>query len=143
MAQEPSFEDFLWASSVFWSRAQSLPTPVLVHEALAPAATTASGTADPSAAVAPASTGADADGAAVATGSASASNASGIAAAGNGAGRSRVRIVVQEGLVPGIDFCNHSQQVGGDVAIVKLCVVGMLQDIRLSCLHNSTKACAP
>jgi hypothetical protein len=63
---EPSLDDFKWASSIFWSRGLGLPVPVLQQQ--------------------------QQDGA---TGSSSSS----------------VRIETLEGLVPGLDFANHSQQV--------------------------------
>jgi len=74
--QEPTFEDFVWAYSAFWSRGQSLPVPVR-----------------------PAAGGAE-------------EGAAGEEGSGEGGSSSEVvRLEVQEGVVPGLDFANHGTQV--------------------------------
>ncbi len=87
MEAAPTFEDFLWAYSVFWSRGQSLPM-VVPGEAPGNPEAAHGGTA------------AAADG-------------------GSGGGGGRVRVVVQEGVVPGLDFCNHRVQVGARCGAVR------------------------
>jgi hypothetical protein len=72
--REATFEDFLWAYSVFWSRAQSLPVPV--------------------------------------RGGGGGGEGGGSAEGGGGGTEGAVRLEVVEGVVPGLDFANHSMQVG-------------------------------
>jgi hypothetical protein len=64
--EEPSLDDFKWATSVFWSRGLGVPVPVMQQQ----------------------------------QGREPGSSSS-----------SSVRIETLEGLVPGLDFANHSQQV--------------------------------
>lgn len=78
IAGEPSFEDFLWATSIFWSRGLALP---LTYTDTQPAATSQQQEGG---------------------GSSGGTSSGGI-----------VRIKVLEGLVPGLDFANHSEQVKG------------------------------
>jgi hypothetical protein len=72
--EEPAFEDFAWAYSVFWSRGQSLPVPERA------AAAEEEGER-------------------------------------GGAAGGALRVVVREGVVPGLDFANHSAQVGPECRV--------------------------
>jgi hypothetical protein len=70
VSSEPSYDDYLWATSIFWSRGLALPVTYTQQQQ---------------------------------QGGVSSSSSSDAGA---------VRIKVLEGLVPGLDFANHSQQVG-------------------------------
>jgi hypothetical protein len=96
--RDATFEDFLWAHSVFWSRAQGLPVPV--REA-APAAAAPAAAAGPSGDALEGEEGEEGGG------------ESGSDGAGGGAASGAVQFVVLEGVVPGLDFANHSTQVRG------------------------------
>lgn len=86
--KEPTFQDFLWAYSVFWSRGQSLPVPI--REAAAAE-----------------------EGEGGATTAAEGAGGGQRRQEGRGKEGVAVRVVVYEGIVPGLDFANHSTQVGG------------------------------
>jgi hypothetical protein len=79
--EEPRLDDFKWASSIFWSRGLGLPVPVTQQQQQQLQQ-------QPGAS----------------PGSSSSSNSS-------NSSSSSVRIETLEGLVPGLDFANHSQQV--------------------------------
>jgi hypothetical protein len=64
---EPTLDDFKWATSIFWSRGLGLPVPVMQQQQQQDGVPGSSG--------------------------------------------SSIRIETLEGLVPGLDFANHSQQV--------------------------------
>lgn len=71
VSSEPSYDDYLWATSIFWSRGLALPVPY--------------------------------------TEPVQQQGQDGVSSSSSDGGA--VRIKVLEGLVPGLDFANHSQQV--------------------------------
>lgn len=78
MSTAPSYDDYLWATSIFWSRGLSLPVTYTEQQ----------------------------------QGDSSSSGSGSDGVGSGGVGSSGVlRIKVLEGLVPGLDFANHSQQV--------------------------------
>jgi hypothetical protein len=100
----PTFDDYRWAYAVYWSRAHSLPVPVVTTTTTRQDQEGGEGAGEEVAAGEE-----QQQGEAAATAAAAAA-----AAATSGGGpkdqraqkRQEVRIV--EGLVPGLDFCNHS-----------------------------------
>lgn len=83
MSTAPSYDDYLWATSIFWSRGLSLPVTYTEQQQ--------------------------------GDSSSSGSGSDGVGSGGVGSGgvgsSGVLRIKVLEGLVPGLDFANHSQQV--------------------------------
>ncbi|GBF87660.1 hypothetical protein Rsub_00371 [Raphidocelis subcapitata] len=98
-AGEPTFEDFLWAHSVFWSRGQSLPVPVRG----APAGGGSGGGADGLEQL-------EGEEEPAAGSSSSSSSSNGANAKRQQAAGGTLRVEVWEGVVPGLDFANHSVQ---------------------------------
>jgi hypothetical protein len=79
--EEPRLEDFKWASSIFWSRGLGLPVPVMQQQQQQQEQQQQQ------------------------------QQQLGASSGGSSSSSSSVRIETLEGLVPGLDFANHSQQV--------------------------------
>jgi hypothetical protein len=112
-AGEPSFEDFLWAYSVFWSRGQSLPVPVRDEPPAGGSSGGAGGSEgeEPEGEQLEGSGGGGGGGGGGGTGTGKRQRASGGA----------LRVEVWEGVVPGLDFANHSVQVGLSAGAARTC----------------------
>eukprot|EP00850_Spirogloea_muscicola_P021693 SM000258S09109 [mRNA] locus=s258:161257:165347:- [translate_table: standard] len=94
------FEDYLWATSVFWSRAKSIPFPAALLSSM-----TKEGPAWQSCNASPVTeqTRAASEGGEAAPEAAVSKDLSGLDLEADSSGP-----IWEEGLVPGIDFCNHS-----------------------------------
>ena len=108
--EPPRFEEWLWAYSAFWSRGQSLPVPVCAGGVGGGGA--GGGQSDAPLEIReeqdPPGAGGGSSGSSSGGGSSSSSGGGGSESSGGGEVQ---RVVVLEGIVPGIDFANHSTQV--------------------------------
>jgi hypothetical protein len=93
LAAPPSFDDFLWASSIFWSRSMALPVTYTTA--------TPDGIADADSAPSPQQQQQQQQQAGAGGSSGSSGSVPG----------SVLRVQVLEGLVPGLDIANHSREV--------------------------------